>query len=321
MRRSSDTTNRPSRARSVITALCMAFAGMPGGIRAEENSAALAVTEIASGIYIHFGSIALMNDKNTGATANIGFVIGHDAIAVIDTGGSVRQARRLLAAIRQRSDKPIRYVVNTHAHPDHLFGNAAFADSAIFVGHRNLPRALGERGAFYREAFRHSIGEDLMSEVKLIAPTQLVTDDMVLDLGGRRLALKAWPAAHTDNDLTVFDPSTGILFTGDLLFARHVPVLDGSLRGWLAVMDALAKIPARQVVPGHGPLGEWPSALDNQRRYLKTIAQDVRGMIARGEPIASASERAGVAEKTRWDLFEEYNARNATAAFSELEWE
>jgi glyoxylase-like metal-dependent hydrolase (beta-lactamase superfamily II) len=99
-------------------------------------------------------------------------------------------------------------------------------------------------------------------------------------------------------------------------------VLDGSIRGWLAAMDELARIPARRVIPGHGAaINDWAGALQDQRRYLERLAGDVRGLIKGGVPLAAAAQRAGQAEKDRWRLFEEYNARNATAAFAELEWE
>jgi quinoprotein relay system zinc metallohydrolase 2 len=283
----------------------------------------LAVSEPAAGVFLYTGASALMTRDNAGAIANIGFVIGRDAVAVIDTGGSVAEGRKLLAAIRARTSKPIRYVISTHAHPDHIFGHAAFEnEDAVFLGHRNLPRALAMRGQFYLDAYRRTLGPELMADVKIIAPTQVVADTVNLDLGARTLAVKAWPTAHTDNDLTVLDEESGSLFAGDLIVSQHVPVLDGSILGWLKAINELAQIPARRVLPGHGPvIDNWRDALDEQRRYLEHLTRDVRKLIAQGAPISAAARSAGQAEKDRWRLFEEYHARNATAAFAELEWE
>jgi quinoprotein relay system zinc metallohydrolase 2 len=292
-------------------------------LRSYEPAPPLPTTEVAPGAFVHVGDIAMMSDANAGAIANLGFVVGDDAVAVIDSGGSVREGRMLLAAIRSRTNKPIRYVINTHVHPDHLFGDAAFADEgAEFVGHHNLPRALAERGSFYLDTFRRQMGAELMADVRIIAPTRLVEHDMRFDLGGRILVAKAWPAAHTDSDLTILDQRSGTLFAGDLIVARHVPVLDGSIRGWLAVLDELSHASAVRIVPGHGPVIEdWHDAIAAQRHYLQRLAQDVRGLIARGAPISAAAQTAGQTERALWALFDDYNARNATAAYAELEWE
>jgi quinoprotein relay system zinc metallohydrolase 2 len=284
----------------------------------------LPVTEVASGVFVFQGQHQLMSEANRGAIANVGFIVGNRAVAVIDTGGSVAQGRALLAAIRKVTALPVAYVINTHMHPDHMFGNAAFQPEkgVRFVGHHKLAAALAARQAQYLAANARLIGAELIAEVKIVPPDLAVEKTLELDLGGRVLEVRAWPVAHTDNDGTVLDRQSGTLFAGDLVFIGHLPVIDGRLTGWLAAMDELAKLPAARVVPGHGPpVAPLATALADQRRYLERLAGDLRAIIKRGGDLSEAAATAGRSEQGRWSLFDEYNARNATAGFAELEWE
>jgi quinoprotein relay system zinc metallohydrolase 2 len=303
---------------ALLVVLCIALFGVPAGAA----DAVFQLEEIAPGVYAHQGETALMTRENLGGIANLGAIVGDESVAVIDTGGSLVQGQAFLAALREKTPKPIRYVINTHAHPDHVFGNGAFAGPGVtFVGHKNLPRALASRGAHYLSAFRATMG-DALDGVTIVAPTLTVADNLTLDLGGREIELTAWRTAHSEADLTVLDKKTGTLFAGDLLFLQHVPVVDGSLLGFLEVADRLAAIKAERVVPGHGPMvAPWPKALDDERAYLTRLTADLRAAIKKGESVKAAASEAATGERDKWRLFEDYNARNATAGFAELEWE
>ncbi|WP_416798488.1 quinoprotein relay system zinc metallohydrolase 2 [Ciceribacter azotifigens] len=313
----------PNRRRVLRTGLFLGLSPFLPAARLDAAGTVLPMREVAEGIYVFGGKHELMDASNQGEICNVGFVVGNDAVAVVDSGGSVVEGRALIAAVRAVTDRPIRYLVNTHMHPDHIFGNTAFADIGTqIVGHRNLPRALANRGAFYLSSYREAMGRDLMRDIRIVPPDVLVETERELELGGRSLVLKAWKPAHTDNDLTVFDGATRTLFAGDLCFMEHLPTLDGSIRGWIEQLQPLAAIGADQAVPGHGPVAaKWPDALQDERRYFEAVVRDVRKAIAGGVPMAEAVDGIAPEERGRWRLFDEHHLRNATAAFAELEWE
>jgi quinoprotein relay system zinc metallohydrolase 2 len=284
---------------------------------------ALDVAEIAPGIFVHQGRYEVQSPENRGDMANASFIVGNDAVAVIDTLGSAKVGQEFHAAIRAVTDRPIKYVINSHMHPDHVFGNTAFkADNPTFVGHYKLARGLATRADRYLAANKQMLGEEAFQGIEVILPTLAVNDPVTLDLGGRTLLLEAQSTAHTDNDLIVTDSQTDTLFLADLLFSVHVPTLDGSIKGWLTLLDGLKDRKAARVVPGHGPHAmELPGALVPEQDYLSTIVTDVRNLIKEGKTLEDAVKVAGMSERDKWKLFDYYHLRNVIAAFAELEWE
>lgn len=314
-----------NRLRFTIAAGALMWAALCG---ANPTIEPLPLEQIAPGVHVHAGHHATWpgtgGDKVEGDVANLGFVVGERCVAVIDTGGSPQLGARLLAAIRRTTAQPVCYVINTHVHPDHTLGNAAFAalePRPRFVGHARLKASLAARAPFYREALARDLGMAI-AETDIVYPDLEVERSAELDLGGRRLRLQAWPTAHTDNDLSVLDDTSATLFAGDLLFIDHLPVIDGRLIGWLEVMDRLGTLDVQHMVPGHGaPTTDWRAALEAQRRYLAGVRDGIRSALDGKRTIANAVETLAHTGIEGWLLTEDFHRRNLTAAYAELEWE
>ncbi|WP_261403340.1 MBL fold metallo-hydrolase [Chenggangzhangella methanolivorans] len=233
------TRARPGAA-AAVAALC---ASLVAGAPAEAAPAVepLPTTEIAPGVFVYQAPFQLLAPGNQGAIANVGFVVGREGVAVIDTGNTPEAGARLLAAVKARTDLPVRYVVNTHMHPDHALGDSAFrATGAKFVAHAKFARALTARAQSYVDAAKRQAGDALAPTLDdIVKPDIEVADRLTLDLGGRALEFEAEPTAHTDNDLTVRDVQTDTWFLGDLLFMTHLPSVDGSFEGWVKLMARL----------------------------------------------------------------------------------
>ncbi len=285
------------------------------------TASALILREVAAGVFVHLGQHVAPDAPGHDDIANIGFVVGSTCVAVIDSGGSDTVGRELRSAIGARSRLPVCYVINTHVHYDHLLGNSAFApDHPVFVGSATLPAAVARSRQYFKTHYAGDL--DLSRADPIIGPDRTVERDLTLDLGDRTLALHAWPTAHTDCDLTVEDLKTRTLWAGDLLFRERLPVVDGSVKGWLTVLDELAKMRVDHVIPGHGdPTGDFPGAVGPQWRYLQALVAGVRAELGAGQPMQHAIEHVALAERDHWLLWNEAHPRNVARVYQELEWE
>lgn len=286
------------------------------------SQAGLDIKEIAPGVYVHQGKHEDLSEGYHGDIANIGFVIGSRGVAVIDSGGSHKIGTQLLESIRKVTPLPVLYVINTHVHPDHIFGNTAFlAEKPTYIGHVKLADALERRRDSYMRSNTTWLGEDFAGSA-IVKPTVPVSDQMEIDIGGRILQITAYPIAHTNTDITVTDLASATVWTGDLLFVDRTPSVDGDIKGWINVIDQLKELPAKQLIPGHGNIpSDWRSALDKEKRYLSVLLADIRASIKKGGTMEKAMDTAAVGEKDQWLLFDIVNRRNVNLLYPALEWE
>ena len=310
--------SQPSRRRVVFGGFCLCC--LPSAMQASET-APLATEEIASGIHIRRGIDEDATLANDNAIANTGFIVGSEAVLVTDPGGSLTDGERLRASIAQTTKLPVKYVVMSHVHPDHIFGASAFLkDNPVFIGHARLKEALQQRGTYYREKLEAIFGAENAGTVVL--PGMEIRDRTEVDLGGRIIEVTAHAPSHTVCDVSLFDKDTGTLLPADLVFVGRMPSLDGSLRGWIKTLDALKNHAAARAVPGHGPVAvDWPLASAAISRYLTTLDQDTKKAIANGIAIDAAIKTVAASERSEWKLFDDYNGRNVGEAYKELEWE
>lgn len=280
------------------------------------------LSNVTPGVYMHLGHTADIDDAARGDSANLGVVVGSRCVAVIDSGGSLATGRALRAAIGKLTDKPVCYVINTHVHFDHVLGNGAFVGSgAEFVGQQHLADNLEASRDFFADNFSAEV-EGQRGAAVVVLPTRRIEREARLDLGERTLLLEAVARAHTETDMTVLDEKTGTLFSGDLVFRERLPVLDGSLKGWLAWLQAASGKSYARVVPGHGPLDEhWPASARTAQGYLEALLKDTRAAIAKGIFIEDAKHSVATDALKDWQLTERVHPLNVSRAFRELEWE
>ncbi|ADI31114.1 quinoprotein relay system zinc metallohydrolase 2 [Methylotenera versatilis] len=305
-----------------ILMITLSLFALVGCAQVQAQDESFAIESLGDGIYVHHGVHLDIDDGYQGDICNASFIVGSKGVAVIDTGGSFKVGKQLREAIRKITPLPVIYVINTHVHPDHIYGNAAFLnDKPQFIGHDKLANAMELRHEAYAKLNARLLGADAQAS-ELVKPTMTVKTTLELDLGDRKLTLTAHPVAHTNTDVSVIESKASTLFTGDLLFIDRTPVLEGDIKGLITEVQKLKNSPAKQVVPGHGPVTkDWIVALNNDERYLSVLLTDIRASIKKGESMESTMNTAAASEKDKWVLFDIANRRNVNTIYPALEWE
>lgn len=256
------------------------------------------IVEVARGVF------ARMHEGLT----NAGIILGDDSVLVVDSLRVPSFARDLIADVRRISSKPIRYVIDTHGHWDHAFGNEEFPDSTI-IGHENCRREMEEIGEAWRDGVvaRNNEWSEEVKTVDITPPNLTFQDRMALHYGGRRIDLIYLGRAHTSGDIFIHLPDDGIVFTGDAVQDGRVPyMLDGYPEEWVATDERLMEVPFERFVSGHGAIGE-KAALDDARDLMAALVTGTRQALADGQDEATAARSVAAAMQGRfghWPGFE-----------------
>ncbi len=247
--------------------------------------ASAGLTKIADGVYSYVDAKHATAKNSFGA--NAGIIVGRDGIVVVDTLISAKEAQKFIKDIRAVSDKPIKYVVNTHMHLDHTFGNCAFAKlGAVIIGQADDKREMKTYAeATIKNAAAYGLSADDLEGTGICCPALTFDNRMDLDLGDVTVQLIHPGHSHTAGSIVVFIPERHVLFAGDILFTNYVPNLKhADMGGWVKALDTLAAMDVEKIIPGHGPLSTKKD-LEDMKAYLVLFDKTAKELAAKSNDV------------------------------------
>lgn len=277
-------------------------------------------TRLADGVY------AVMGDTGRGSEGrpNAGFIVTSEGVVVIDALASPREGEALLRTIREVTSQPVRWLVLTHHHPDHVFGAIVFRRAgARVIAHPNTRTLASEGGQDAMVAdWVRVMGLDAMRGFEFAdKPDRPVTATDTLRLGGRTIVITHPGAAHTPGDLMVWLPKERVLFAGDILIEDGVTmVVDGSAGALERALDDIDSLAPRVVVPGHGAIPASAGALvAKTRTYITGLAAAMRAAVEKGTPMQRALASLPPADENRPVSLASRRRRNAARVYVQEE--
>jgi glyoxylase-like metal-dependent hydrolase (beta-lactamase superfamily II) len=307
--------------------VAVALAAGCGLLRAIDASAAepLHAQRVSDTAWFVQGEAALGSSANRNFISNAGFVVTPQGVVVIDALGSPTLAEELIAAIRRVTAQPIRFVIVTHYHADHVYGLQVFkALGATIIAHRSGRDYLNSDTAKLRlAASREDLFPWIDEKTQLVAADRWLDADAVIELGGESFHIHHVGPAHTPEDLVVLAEHAGVMFAGDLVFRGRIPYVgQADSRQWIASLGELIEYKPRIVVPGHGPISVGPLAdLQLTRDYLVHLRKAMAEAASKLEPFEEAYAKADWSRFEHLPLFRAANRMNAYNTYLLLEQE
>lgn len=274
--------------------------------------------QLAPGVWRVAGANAAIGPANLGAIANTGIITTGEGLIVIDPGPTLARGQEIAALAKTLSTEPVRWLIDTHAHPENVLANSAFPE-AVVIASSAAAELMKSRCAICLQRLTDQIGAAATRGTTIRVPTRLVQHAELLTLGRRTLQFLVFERAHTRGDLAVLLPQAGILFAGGLANDVRVPDLrEATLSGWISAIDSLQKLPLQTVVPGHGPAID-SAVLPRFGAYLNDLRQACDEDIAQRGDAASSGARLGLPKYRDWVEYAAQHPLNVGHAYRERE--
>ncbi|MBE2262862.1 MAG: MBL fold metallo-hydrolase [Burkholderiaceae bacterium] len=261
------------------------------------------------------GVSALGSPENQNFISNAAFIVTPAGVVVIDALGSPALAERLLAAIRQITPLPVKYVIVTHYHADHIYGLQVFkAQGATILAHKEGRDYLNSDTARQRlAASREDLAPWIDANTRLVPADRWLDADEMLEIGGVKLYIRHVGPSHTPEDQVVWMPHEKVLFAGDLVFRSRIPFVGQADSGhWIKALDQLLAFDATTIVPGHGPIStEARKDMQLTRDYLIYLRKTMRQAALNLDPFEDAYNAADWTPFEHLPLFRAANRMNA----------
>jgi glyoxylase-like metal-dependent hydrolase (beta-lactamase superfamily II) len=286
------------------------------GLSATAASAqALLARQVAAQTWMVQGESALGSSANRNFISNAAFVVTPEGVIVVDALGSPALAQELIKEIRRVTAVPIKAVIVTHHHADHIYGLQVFkqAGAEVIAQRDGQAYLYSETAALRLQASREELFPWIDDKTMLVAADRWIDKPIALRLGGLDFLLHPAGPAHTPEDLVVYVPQLKLLIAGDLVFRGRVPFVGLADSGsWIAALDKLLQFDAAVIIPGHGPVSTTTREdLQMTRDYLAYLRQTMGAAALNLEPFEEAYARTDWSRFAKLPLFGVANRINA----------
>lgn len=279
-------------------------------------------TRVTEHLYAWIGPHGGPTPENRGFRMNMGFVVGKHAVAVIESGYHEPMVREMLQHIAKITPVPVKYVINTNSQPDRFLGNEYFRrHGAAIIASAAEAKRIATLGGMFAEASERALNLKPGS-IKIPNPPDRILDaDTELDLGGLKLELRVYGAAHTPGPLVVYIPQDRVVYAGDILYSGRLPAVieGGNVDSWIQTFDALKQFGDVIFVPGHGKPAKLSAFEFSTREYLVLLRDHMNKAVEQGMDQLTAMAKLDQSRFAKLANYSELAGRNASFAYLEAE--